>query len=76
MDIVFFIVKYIPFWAVPTFVIAGYFAYLYWIKDIREIAIVFCGVAFLSFASLSYWIFTGGPTGSIEFIQEFEKRDF
>jgi len=76
MDIVFFIVKYIPFWSVPALIIAGYFSYLYWVKDIREIALVFGVAAFLSFASLSYWIFAGGPNGSVQFIQEFEKKDF
>lgn len=76
MDIVFFVVKYIPFWSVPLIVIAGYFAYLYWVKDIRNIAVFFGVVVFLAFASLSYWVFAGGPTGSVQYIQEFEKQDF
>ncbi|OUR96190.1 hypothetical protein A9Q84_07465 [Halobacteriovorax marinus] len=76
MDIVFFIIKYIPFWSVPMVIIAGYFSYLYWIKDIREIALIFGVVAFFSFVSLSYWIIAGGPTGSVQYIQQFEKQDF
>jgi hypothetical protein len=73
MDIVFFIVKYIPFWSVPCIIIAGYFCYLYWVKDIREIALAFALVAFFSFLSLGYWVATGGFNGSVQQIQKFQN---
>jgi hypothetical protein len=75
MDIIFFIIKYIPFWSVPAMVIGGYFFYLYWLKDIREIAFVFASVVALSFFSLTFWIATGGFNGSVQYIQEFQKAD-
>ena len=75
MDIIFFIVKYIPFWSVPIMVIGSYFFYLYWLKDIRIIALVFAVVVALSFFSLGYWIAAGGFTGSVEYIQEFQDSD-
>ncbi|WP_127716585.1 hypothetical protein [Halobacteriovorax sp. HLS] len=75
MDLTFFIIKYIPFWSVPSIIIAGYFCYLYWVKDIRLIAVAFGMTAFISFLSLGYWVMSGGPNQSVQQILEFQKQD-
>ena len=48
MDIVFFAIRYTPFWAIPVIFISAYFAYTYWIKDIRIIAAGFGFIGFLA----------------------------
>ncbi|MDD0852639.1 hypothetical protein HBN50_06000 [Halobacteriovorax sp. GB3] len=70
-DLIYFIVKYIPFWATPIMLMALSFAYVYWIKDIRSIAFYLVITSFLCFLINLYWLVTGGPSGSVRFIQEF-----
>jgi len=61
LDVGFFIIKYTPFWAVPLILMSLHFAYIYWLKDYREIA-YFCG-AITSFCltSLLVYLLMGGP---------------
>lgn len=65
MDIFLFIVKYTPFWAVPIFLISGFFAYTYWIKDIEPIAIFFGLIGSLCAVLTVCWILLGGPDKSV-----------
>lgn len=66
LDIFIFLLKFIPFWAVPLGLTSAHFAYLYWLKDYKEIAYVwgistlFC----LTFVVLYFVI--GGPDHIVE----------
>ncbi|WP_372651250.1 hypothetical protein [Halobacteriovorax sp.] len=73
MDIVYFFIRYTPFWAIPVIFISGYFTYTYWIKDIREIALVFTSLGLLSILILAYWVFVGGPDASVQYILQFNQ---
>jgi len=68
MDALFFIVKYIPFWAVAIIFIAGPFGYLFWIKDIPKLVYLCLFLCFVSFVSVIYWIWAGGPQKSVDFL--------
>ncbi|PIK13863.1 hypothetical protein [Halobacteriovorax sp. JY17] len=73
MDIVFFVIRYTPFWSIPVIFIAGYFTYTYWIKDIRIVSAVFSFVGLLALLLLLYWIVVGGPDASVQQILQFSQ---
>lgn len=61
LDISLFILKYTPFWAVPMGLTSAHFAYLYWLKDYREIAYVWGGATLFCLTSVCLYFFIGGP---------------
>jgi hypothetical protein len=73
MDIVYFAIRYTPFWSIPVMFIAAYFAYTYWIKDIRIIAMGFSLLGLIAFLVLLFWIFTGGPDASVHHLLQFSE---
>jgi hypothetical protein len=60
-DISLFIIKYIPFWAVPMGIMSANFAYLYWLKDYREIAYVWGALTLFCLTSIGLYFVMGGP---------------
>jgi ABC-type Fe3+ transport system permease subunit len=60
-DIFLFTVKYTPFWAVPIGVIHANFAYVYWLKDYRELAAVCAIITLFCLTSITIYLIMGGP---------------
>ena len=69
-DPIYFIVRYIPFWAVPLLLIAAQFAYIYWLKEVRFIAIIFIGISAFCLVSLIYYMFAGSPHDAAGLIRD------
>ena len=65
-DISLFIIKYIPFWAVPMGFISTHFAYLYWLKDFREMAYVWAAITLFCLTLVAVYFFIGGPDQIIQ----------
>lgn len=61
LDILIFILKYIPFWAVPMGLMSANFAYLYWLKDYREFAYVWLALTLFCLTSVGVYFVIGGP---------------
>lgn len=61
LDIGLFILKYIPFWAVPLGMTSAHFAYLYWLKDYKEIAYGWGGATLFCLTSVVVYFAIGGP---------------
>lgn len=61
LDLFLFILKYIPFWAVPMGLMCAHFAYLYWLKDYREIAYVWGVATLFCLTSTGLYFVIGGP---------------
>lgn len=66
MDSIYFLVRYIPFWAIPVILIAGEFAYIYWLKSRKMVVVFFLGMAFFSFCSIIFYYWNGGPEKSVQ----------
>jgi hypothetical protein len=60
-DFFLFIVKYTPFWAVPIGIIHANFAYVYWLKDYRDIAKVCAAITLFCLTSVIIYLVLGGP---------------
>jgi hypothetical protein len=61
LDILLFTLKYIPFWATPLGLMSFHFAYLYWLKDYREIAFIWGGLLLFCLTSIVLFFLIGGP---------------
>ncbi len=73
MDFTFFLVKYIPFWCVPYSLIGFQFGYLYKLKGLNLVALLFFGTAILCSILIVYYFWTGGPVKAVEALDYFIK---
>ncbi|MAW07235.1 MAG: hypothetical protein CME61_03020 [Halobacteriovoraceae bacterium] len=60
MDIFIFFMRYIPFWAVPLFLIALQFTYIYWLKSIKPMAYLFIFVGIMCLGFNIFYFYMGG----------------
>jgi hypothetical protein len=65
MDVIYFFVRHIPFWAIPLIFVCVEFGYLYWLKDEIAIARNFGALAGFAFICLVYYYIAGGPENSV-----------
>ncbi|MBC7429532.1 MAG: hypothetical protein H7336_13020 [Bacteriovorax sp.] len=65
-DIILFIAKYIPFWAVPFGLISLHFAYTFWLKDYRDIAYFWVGITLFCLTAVAIYFVMGGPNGIVK----------
>ncbi len=61
MDILFFVLKYTPWWAIPIMVMSLQFAYLYWLKDYKPVSVLLGFLAAFCLIMLIFYILMGGP---------------
>lgn len=61
IDTLLFILKYIPFWAVPFGLMSANFAYLYWLKDYKEMAYVWAVLTLFCLTFSALYFVIGGP---------------
>lgn len=71
MEVVYFMVRFTPFWSIPCFLIGAEFTYLYWVRKKKKKMMGFGLVMTLSAVmTLFYWI-AGGPEKSVDVVKEF-----
>ncbi len=68
MDYIYFLVRYIPFWAVPLLFISLEFAHRYWRKERRKVARTFAMLAIFSGCMIVAYYVGGGPEKTVKFI--------
>ena len=73
MDVIYFLTRYIPFWAIPTMIIAGEFAYIYWLKSRKSIVFALVGLGGFSFLSIIFYYVAGGPERSVQALISFMR---
>ena len=61
LDLLIVTMKYTPFWAVPFGLISFHFAYLYWLKDFKEMAYVWGASVLFCLTSVVVYFLIGGP---------------
>ena len=65
-DIFLFVLKYIPFWAVPMGLMSASFGYNYWLKDYKEMSFAWMAIALFCLTSIIVYFFIGGPDQIIQ----------
>ena len=66
MNHIYFLVRYIPFWAVPLLIISGEFAYVSWLRGLKRSFFFFMSLVLFCSALLLYYYWSGGPRGAVE----------
>ncbi len=67
---IYFLVRFTPFWSIPTFLIGGEFTYLYWVRKKKKKMMGFGIVtSFALVATVFYWI-AGGPEKSVDLVKD------
>jgi len=74
MEVVIFLLSYIPFWAVPIMAISGEFAYLYWLKSHIKISFMFLSVALFSMLMIVYYYWAGSSENAGQLFYDFFQR--
>lgn len=74
MDSIYFLIRYTPFWAIPTIIIAGEFSYIYWLKSRKTVVAFFLGLALISFCSIVFYYWNGGPEKSVQVFIKFMRK--
>jgi len=70
MDTIYFALRYTPWWAVPTIMIAGRFAYVWWLKESRALVVLCGGLIGISSIALIYYIWAGSPRQAVYYFRE------
>lgn len=60
-DVLFFVLKYTPWWSIPIMVMSLQFAYVYWLKDYRPVSVGLVFLAGFCLVMLALYILLGGP---------------
>ncbi|MCR9203728.1 MAG: hypothetical protein NXH75_04060 [Halobacteriovoraceae bacterium] len=70
LDALFFLFRYIPFWTIPIIMICAQFGYVYWVKEVRNIAWILYSVAMVNGIFLIYYVYAGSPENSARILDE------
>ncbi|HAZ11899.1 MAG: hypothetical protein A2X86_07390 [Bdellovibrionales bacterium GWA2_49_15] len=70
MDILVFILRYTPFWAIPMMLICAQFAYIFWLKSIRPVAYAMTSMGLFCLLLVVFYYWVGGPEKVGPFIQK------
>jgi hypothetical protein len=66
MDIIYFLARYTPFWAVPVMMISLEFSYLFWLRKKKKQMLLFVALFSISFISSVLYYIAGGPEKSVQ----------
>lgn len=69
MQELFFMARHIPFWAIPLVLISGEFAYLFWLRKKKKLALFCLLLCFLGLGCNVFYIYAGGPEHSVKIIK-------
>ena len=73
-DVIYFLLRFIPFWAIPVMLISMQFCYIYWLKEVRWIAFILGAVVLICLLLIIYYFYAGSPDNSAQYFQEFIRR--
>jgi hypothetical protein len=69
----YFLVRHIPWWAVPLIIIGGEFAYFFWLKKKRKSVYFFVLMALVGFLSISFYVWAGGPNKAVKILKKMHR---
>ena len=70
MEMIYFLVRFTPFWSIPAFLIGGEFTYLYWVRKKKKKMMGFGIVSVFSLImTVFYWV-AGGPEKSVDLVKD------
>lgn len=76
MDILNFILRYTPFWAVPLMFICTQFGYTYWLKSIRRVTYICMTVFSICGLFLIFYFWMGGHDGVVRWTTKYMHLNY
>lgn len=73
MQEIYFMARHVPFWAIPMVLIAGEFAYLFWLRRKLKWASLCVVLCLFGLLSNIFYIYAGGPEKSVKSIKRFQQ---
>lgn len=73
MQEIYFLARHVPFWAVPLVLIAGEFAYLFWLRKKKKWALLCLFLCLSGLLFNIFYIHVGGPEKSVKSIKHFQQ---
>ena len=71
LDEIYFLARFTPFWAIPIFLIAGEFCYIFWVRKKMKLAVFSGTLSILCLlCTIGYYI-AGGPEKSVDKLMRF-----
>jgi hypothetical protein len=70
MDIIYFMARYTPFWAIPSFIIASQFSYIYWLKDLKKVTYFLWIICAFCVVSILFYVWAGGSDLTPQMIEK------
>ena len=70
MHYLFFLVRYIPFWAIPLLIIVGEVAYIYWLREAKRVCYGLLTICLFCIMAVGYYYWAGGPDRSVWLLQQ------
>jgi hypothetical protein len=71
MDEIYFLVRYIPFWAFPSLILGAEFAYVGWLRKKKKVIFVCSIIMVFSAVCLLFYFIAGGPEKSVKLLIDF-----
>jgi hypothetical protein len=69
----YFIVRHTPFWAIPLIVIAGEFAYIFWLRKKKKSVRACLIIMILPMLALGWYYYAGGPDKSVRKLMKWQR---
>ena len=70
MDLIYYALRYTPWWAVPTIMISGRYAYVWWLKENRTVIAICAALIGVSSITLIFYIWAGSPRQAVYYFRE------
>ena len=71
MDKVYFLVRYIPFWAIPIFLMSLEFFYVAWMRKKKKWMFFCAMLSLLSLWLTTFYYWVGGPERAVHFLMNY-----
>jgi ammonia channel protein AmtB len=68
MDVIYFLVRHMPFWAFPCFLLGLEFAYIGWLRKKKKLILTCAIISAFSAVCLVYYYWAGGPEKSVKLL--------
>ena len=68
MSSIYFLIRYTPFWAIPTILIGLEFSYVYWLRSRKKEVAGLMVATFISLSMIIFYYWAGGPEKSVQFV--------
>ena len=76
MTIIYFFVRYTPFWAIPLMLLGAEFTYIMWLRKKKRWVTFWSTLVVISIFSTGYYYWAGGPEKAVRKVMKLNHYYF